>query len=289
MDVAMTIKFHDVSHYQGAYVPTGPTIAKATEGATYIDPQYAGIRSRTLAGGWPFLPYHFLRPHTTASIASQVAHVVGVVGHTSIMLDVEKEPLDTLAEQRELRDDVYAFADLYAAAGGLVTLVYFPHWQLQAIGSPSLTGLTSRGIGLVSSRYTTYSDTGPGWDPYGGVTPVIWQYTSTPLDTNAFKGTEPELANLWQNGLNDMALTQADADLVVKTLVADANFQALIWRVQGMTNLLDTVASGPDKGETIDLSVAIKKIPTTAAPAAPVDTAAIAKAVNDDVVKRMTA
>lgn len=199
----MTIFYHDVSHFQGAYVPTGPTCAKATEGATYTDLSYAAIRAATLARGWPFLPYHFLRPHTISSIASQVSHVVHVVGRRSIMLDVEKEPLDSLAEQRELVQDMLAFADQYHAVGGRVTLAYFPRWEQQAIGSPSLTGLTSRGIGLVSSNYTTYSDSGPGWNAYGGVRPIIWQYTSTPLDTNAFKGTQAALADLWAHGINN--------------------------------------------------------------------------------------
>ena len=191
----MTIKYHDVSHYNGAYVPTGPTCAKATEGSTFVDPQYDGIRRRTLAGGWAFLPYHFLHH---GNIDAQVDHTFSVVGHQPLMLDVESEkdtPDSTLA-------DVYAFADRWkAVTGQLVTLAYIPHWYWSGHwGSPSLAGLKSRGIGLVSSNYTTYSDTGPGWAGYGGITPVIWQYTSTPIDTNAFKGTTAELANLWANG-----------------------------------------------------------------------------------------
>jgi hypothetical protein len=218
------ITYHDVSHFQGAYKPTGPTCAKATEGNSYTDPEYAGIRSRTLAGGWPFLPYHFLRPHTIASIASQVAHVVNVIGKTSIMLDTEKEPLDTLAQQRELAQDMYDFADQYKTAGGRVTLAYFPSWEEQAIGNPSLAGLTARRIGLVSSLYGhTYSDTGPGWAAYGGVAPVIWQYTakggpSHNLDTNAFKGTQTELADLWKNGT---AMADATLSLATQQSIAD--------------------------------------------------------------------
>jgi hypothetical protein len=49
---------------------------------------------------------------------------------------------------------------------------------------------------LVSSDYTTYNDLGPGWASYGGMTPLVWQYTSSaslngrsPVDFNAFKGS----------------------------------------------------------------------------------------------------
>ena len=67
----MTLRFNDVSHYQGNYHPDGPTIAKATEGTTFVDERYATTRSRTLAGGWPFAGYHFL---TTQSASTQARH-----------------------------------------------------------------------------------------------------------------------------------------------------------------------------------------------------------------------
>jgi hypothetical protein len=176
-------------------------VREATEGTTYIDPEYGGIRRRTLAGGWAFLPYHFLHH---GNINAQVDHAFGVIGRHSLMLDVESSktsPDSTLA-------DVLAFADRWkAVTGKRVTLAYIPHWYWQGHwGSPSLAGLESRGIGLVSSNYTTYSDNGPGWDAYGGTTPIIWQYTATPLDTNAFKGTTAELADLWANGTSSAHL-----------------------------------------------------------------------------------
>jgi hypothetical protein len=85
--------------------------------------------------------------------------------------------------------------DGYAAKGGRVVLNYIPRWYWSGHwGAPSLRPLEQRGAGLISSQYTSYSDSGPGWEPYGGVTPIIWQYTSTPRDMNAFKGTIAELA-----------------------------------------------------------------------------------------------
>jgi hypothetical protein len=83
--------------------------------------------------------------------------------------------------------------------GGNPRLVYLPHWWWQQIGSPDLTPLARAGLSLISSDYTSYSDNGPGWTPYGGMTPVIWQYTDAQpfngqsVDFNAYKGTVDEL------------------------------------------------------------------------------------------------
>jgi microcystin-dependent protein len=187
----MTIHFNDVSAYQGDYWPGGAIIAKASEGSSWTDARFVTTRARTLAGGWPFLPYHFLR---VGDVPGQVAHAIAVIGRgRDVMLDIETgidntDP--TLAEAEQ-------FVDLYGqqSGGGTVTLVYIPHWYWQNVWhSPSLLPLTARGPGLISSYYVPYSDTGPGWNAYGGVTPIIWQWTSTPLDTNAYKGTEDQLA-----------------------------------------------------------------------------------------------
>jgi len=265
------ITYHDVSHFQGAYVPTGPTCAKATEGTTFVDPEYAGIKRRTLAGGWPFLAYHWLHGN---NVLSQVDFVINTIGRGQpLMLDVERGGFNpTLA-------NVYQFADAFRRAGSRVTLAYIPRWYWQEWGSPSLTGLTDRGIGLVSSYYTTYSDTGPGWDPYGGVYPVIWQFTDTPLDTNAFRGTQDELAHLWRNGTNMSNGNWSAADI-----------DALIWRVEAMANMRDTIAGGNLRGTAVPFTAAIKRIPTTTVPPGPLtdaDVNRIANAVADILAARL--
>ena len=63
-------------------------------------------------------------------------------------------------------------------------LLYLPQWYWQQIGSPDLRPFGASGVHLVSSNYTSYSDNGPGWAPYGGVTPLVWQYT----DAHAING-----------------------------------------------------------------------------------------------------
>jgi hypothetical protein len=93
--------------------------------------------------------------------------------------------------------DAAAFAAAYRKGGGTVHLCYLPHWYWQQLGSPSLKVLADAGLCLVSSAYTLYTDasTGTGWQKYGGMSPVIWQYTDRlhfngmDIDFNAFRGT----------------------------------------------------------------------------------------------------
>lgn len=91
----------------------------------------------------------------------------------------------------------------------------------------------------------------------------------------------------WLLGEEDpnMALTKADLDL----LFSDPRYADMSWRIYGFVNMLDKYNAGTMVGDTIKAVDAIQKIPTTAAPAAPLDPAtlaAIAKAVNDELNRR---
>ena len=214
----MTIRFHDVSHYQGDYHPSGPTIAKATQGLGNVDLTYARNRDRTVAGGWPFAGYHYL---TTDDTGGQALHALNVVGRsTPLMVDVE-DGSGSLAH-------LLAFIAAYRRLGGLLTLVYVPRWYWEGTwGSPSLAPLAATGVALISSAYphAGYSDTGVGWQPYGGMHPVIWQYTDSPIDTNAFRGTEAELRALFTGthtptgDVPTMALTAPEIDAIAAATV----------------------------------------------------------------------
>lgn len=181
--------FRDVSNWDGDYHPTGPTFAKATQGATFTDKRFSATRTRTLAGGWPFAGYHYL--DARSSTLAQARHALAVIGKsTAVMWDVEKGG-GTFA-------DLISTHDQFVAMGGHGRLVYLPHWYWQSIGSPDLRPLVARGLLLVSSNYPPggYSDQGPGWAPYGGMTPMFWQYTSKPGDSDAFRGTPDQMARL---------------------------------------------------------------------------------------------
>jgi hypothetical protein len=183
-------EFPDVSHYQAGMSLTGSpaAIAKCTQGTFYLDPSYANFKAQALALAIPFAAYHWV---DGSDLQAQAARCYSVAGRTPVMWDCEAAGAT-----------VPRIADLtarYRKLGGTASLVYLPHWWWQQLGSPDLRPLAALGLSLVSSSYPPggYSDNGPGWAPYGGMTPVVWQYTDKPHDMNAFKGTAAELAALF--------------------------------------------------------------------------------------------
>jgi hypothetical protein len=169
--------------------------AKVTEGTTYTDPFFAHYRAEAKRVGAVFFGYHFLH---AGGAAAQARHCFSVVGPgVNVMIDHES----TTGSNPTVQDAV-DFATEFRALGGLCTLDYLPHWYWTQIGSPSLAPFAAAGLSLVSSDYTGYSDTGPGWASYGGVAPVIWQwtdalaYSNQAVDFNAFRGTVDQLRAL---------------------------------------------------------------------------------------------
>jgi hypothetical protein len=193
----MTIFYPDVSNHNPDVTiqpGTAAVCAKASEGTTYHDPLYSRFQSEAAGVGAFFFAYHWLH---RANIDAQAAFCHDIVGSTPVMIDCE------LGNDVPTVDDCLAFSNALRSRGGVCTLVYLPHWYWQDhLGSPSLVPLANAGLSLVSSNYTTYSDTGPGWTPYGGVTPAIWQYTSSfsygggSVDHDAYRGTIAQLVAL---------------------------------------------------------------------------------------------
>jgi len=186
----MTIFYPDVSNHNSDVTIQPGTVAvcaKASEGTTFHDQLYSRFQSQAAGVGAFFFAYHWLH---CPNIDAQAEFCYGIVGSTPVMIDCEQgSDVPTV-------DDCLAFANALRSRGGVCTLVYLPHWYWQDhLGSPSLVPLANAGLSLVSSNYTTYSDTGPGWAPYGGVTPAIWQYTNSfsygggSVDFEAYRGT----------------------------------------------------------------------------------------------------
>jgi hypothetical protein len=302
----MTIYFPDVSNNNGAIdVSAAPALfAKATEGTGFVDGYYAGHRDKAHAMGIPFAGYHYLHH---GDIQAQAANAFSVVGPgVPLMMDVEV--VEGLPDPQY--DDLTAFVQAYRALGGTVTLLYLPEWFWSGHwGSPDLTPLAQGGLALISSNYSGYSDTGAGWQPYGGVTPSIWQYTSTAnfggdanVDMNAYRGTIDELRAL-------IGGRPAGGDTKMYTLVpgpngttwlcdgmfvrevsekdvADLRYIASLGAVQLWNNgQLWNGGLAPAFGVDVATLAGVPVTPPTAV----VDVAAIAKAVNDDAAKRMQA
>lgn len=250
----MTIKFNDISHYQGTGFPCdGPIIAKATEGSTFTDSAYSTNKTRTLGNGFPFCAYHFpLAGSVGGSMQAQANHALAVIGtDTGVMMDIEKD----VHGHWPTRDECLQQIDLMHAKNMRVTLAYIPHWfQRDYWAGASLAGFADRGLGLVSSSYVaTYTDSGVGWNPYGGMTPIIWQYTDGDtsrgysygmhgIDTNAFKGDIAQLSALFSGTSGDGSIPGDIMTISPEDLTAIAN---KVWTYKpGWANLLDETPLG---------------------------------------------
>ena len=191
----MTLFYADIASYQSGLSLSGlsAVCVKATEGTTYIDPDYAGWKSEANTDGILFSAYHYL---DAANPSEQAQFCFDVVGTTPLMIDVEA--LGTV----DSVSTIETFESTFKALGGRVWGYYIPEWYWSGnMGSPSLSGLSEA---LVASDYAdAYSDTGRGWDSYGGKSPVIWQITNShmfngqPVDWDAFRGSLADLKVLW--------------------------------------------------------------------------------------------
>ncbi|HEX8005692.1 MAG TPA: GH25 family lysozyme [Trebonia sp.] len=190
----MTIFYPDIYSGQAGISLKGAlaVTCKATEGTRYVNPDYAAAKARAASSGTFFGAYHFL---LAGQAAAQAAHAFATAGR-GVPLMVDFEPEAQAASSPSVADAT-AFIDAYRALGGMTHLLYLPRWYWDQLGRPSLAPFASRGMVLVSSDYTAYTDAaaGAGWQPYGGMTPAVWQYSSTLLfnghrcDFNAFRGT----------------------------------------------------------------------------------------------------
>lgn len=218
----MTIFYYDVYAGSGQIqVPSDAAaiVAKATEGTYYRDSEYAWFKQQAANRSLPFSGYHFLNGNEDP--AAQAAYYHDFAGAVPCMVDVEPEDQ---ANSRPTLDQTVAFINALHGLGGRVWGVYFPQWYLNEVGG-DLSRVTALGAVIVSSSYTGYSDTGPGWQPYGGATPAVWQYTSVPLDKNAFKGTGAQLAALF-NGSSGSS-TGADVNLTDTVTFSPAVLQQM--------------------------------------------------------------
>lgn len=213
----MTLFGIDISNYQGPAFDVAAArregfvflAAKVSEGDGYRDPYWPRNRDLARAHGFHLTGYHYVRP---GDPDRQADAFTDHLGDRSIpaMLDFEDGSGGI--------DQFWAVRHAIEARGVTVRFSYIPRWYWQRIGSPPLDGVP----GLWASAYVNGSgyasvlypgDDAPGWAPYGGVTPVILQFSDRGLvagqriDVDAFRGSETELAALFGSGMeeDDMA------------------------------------------------------------------------------------
>jgi lysozyme len=224
----VTVFYPDLSSYEAGYtIPSGTpaVVAKATEGLYYTDAWFQNFRAQAEALGIPFSGYHFLK--SESSPEAQAAYYHNVAGNIPCMLDVEQS-----GGSRPGVDWCARFITALHGLGGRVWSVYYPHWYLNLTGG----SLASLGVPVIASEYRSYDDNNwPG--AYGGVTPTVWQYTSAPIDMNAFKGTPAQLAAIINGGSSDVNLT----DVVTFSPAVDQQFPDLAAEGFGGSTTIGTV------------------------------------------------
>jgi len=185
----VTIFIPDVSGFQAGIDLRGAlaVAVKVTEGTGYVNPDWRRAKRNAHDHGAFAYGYHFLH----AGNAAAQARFYRSQTTMPCMIDME-----ATVGSNPIVADAAVFADELRQIGGTVYPLYLPHWYWQSIGSPSLKPLADRKLFLVSSAYGPYtdSDSGTGWQPYGGMTPQVWQYTDAlrfngfTVDFNAYRG-----------------------------------------------------------------------------------------------------
>lgn len=200
----MTIFGADVSSFQHglniAALPDPFILMKVTEGTYYVDADYPAFLAMARSSGKRPIAYHFV---TTQDPDAQAAWIAAHIGDKALDLMLDVEP-QAQTGSRPTVAQVAALIDRCLAHGLRPRLVYLPRWYWQELGSPSLAPLATRGQGLISSAYPGGSgypgDGAAGWQPYGGMTPLLYQYTDAASeggqrvgDMNAYRGTIGQL------------------------------------------------------------------------------------------------
>jgi hypothetical protein len=220
------ILIRDASNFDGSvsYIGLGGFTHKVTEGISVVHDQYGPRLNAARDAGVPVLgSYHVLRsPNATnGSYAAQLAFWVQQMDlrtpwwrswpHFVLQIDAERWSYDNVTPT-----EVLTFAALLAGSGlpGF-KVTYASRGQY----GDALTGIrtplwnadyrASSGGAYPGDGWTATSSGAPaGWAPYSGQIPVFLQYTSTPYDENAYRGTLAELlALVGTNGATTMSDT----------------------------------------------------------------------------------
>jgi hypothetical protein len=232
----MTIFGPDISSYQSGLdlsrlASASFVIAKTTEGTYYTDANYQAWRRQAAGLGKPFVWYHFLSGEDSRA---QAQHTLSNVGDSALPGMLDAEPAGSFSPSLA---QMVAYVDAAHAAGLNLRLVYLPRWYWQQIGSPGLSALANRGVQLVSSSYPGGSGGAPGiypgdgaagWQSYGGMTPLLYQFTAQAsdggqlLDYNAFRGSIDQLLAYLQNPTGpteeNMPLTQQEIQAIAQAV-----------------------------------------------------------------------
>jgi hypothetical protein len=193
----VTVFLRDMSHYDGNESLAGfvGTTHKITEGTSFVDPEFARRLNAYHAAGVKVLgSYHVLH---TGSLAGQLDHWLSTLDALTpwwrafpgfiMQIDAERWATDNVSP-----DTVKSFARLLVGGAPGYKVTYASRGQY----GNGLAGIATD-LWNAAYRSATYpGDNAADWAPYSGKTPVLWQYTDTPYDKNAYRGSLNELLAL---------------------------------------------------------------------------------------------
>ena len=313
----------DMSHFDGNESLAGfvGTTHKVTEGTSFVDPMYAGRMSRYHAAGVPVLgSYHVLH---TANLSAQLDFWLSTMDRLTpwwrthpafiLQIDAEKWPNDpvTLADGTEYVGPLHPVRHLLSGvwhaeilAARISTTVTFagmlvdsgvPGWKVTYASrgqyGDSLSGIATPLWNAAYHSATYLGDGAADWAPYSGKAPALWQYTSTPFDKSAFRGSQAELLALIQGDdmlTDEQAYQLANIASVVASLgTGAATFQYRTSQTAPWKPLPNDVAA--KLGALSTGNIDLKALAAALAPLLPQPPTAaeVAKAVLDAEAQRL--
>ena len=201
METAVTYEGIDVSSYQGTVdwaqakaAGLHFAFAKATQGTSIVDPEFAANWSGIRAAGLVRGAYHFMDPNEDA--AAQAEHFLATVkleaGDLPPVLDIEVSGGMSVAG---LDDAVHTWLEKVAAATGVQPIIY---------SDDSFLGTDlAKGFGDYPLWIAAYSPDPPA-PPAGWTAWTFWQYSDTgtvsgvdgQVDRDRYQGTEAAFQEL---------------------------------------------------------------------------------------------
>jgi len=202
----MTRRIIDISHHQGAVDFTKVAangivaiIAKATEGATWVDPAYQEFKSAAMKHNFLWGSFHF---GTAADVDAQVEHYLATIKVTDdelLCLDFEENPNKQSMTVRQARE----FVSLIRERLGRYPVLYGGIWLKQHLDGKADRLLSKCPLWI--AQYAEEPTLPPGWKKY-----ALWQYTDGesgpaprnvdgigPCDRNQYNGTVAQLRRTW--------------------------------------------------------------------------------------------
>ena len=179
---------------------------KASEGTDFVDAKYVAHRLAAQAAGLAVGPYHYFRAAWNG--ASQAQHFFDNAYNDTLPPAIDVERTNNLGFTKavfteRLAECVWKTLALFGRRPVIYTGKYA--WESLVGSAPSLAGQCS----LWVANYTTAAS--PAM-PSDWATWQVWQYTSTPLDTN-------RMQDAYWNSLNDqppapvtITITKSTAD-----------------------------------------------------------------------------